>query len=539
MADAFLDLLAASNPAPESAALHTPGATIALDRAAALFSAHEREVLPRLSVLWAYYRNPVAPSWWLGAARAIARRTPTGGGAAGGVRLAQERGLPNRFWTAGALRSPLDTTERGGRREIVIENDIAWRIQTMVDFLFNRPVRLTSTAADAPLAAQIDAALEAAWEASGGMSLLQDAALLAHVYGHVDLLVRVIPAGEAAGAAGADAASDLGLGAPGESADAPGAAQSVERLIDAARRIRIEIVDPSRGVPVVSAGDYRLLEGYIVRTAIEQADGTALATTEVFTAATRSVYEQRLGVDGAPLGGAKLVERDTRSGDAGVPVVHIQNVSQPFVYSGLSEVEPLIPLQDELNTRLSDRANRVTMQSFKMYLAKGVEGFDQSEIGPGVVWLTENENAKIESFGGDAASPSEESHIDEVREAIDKVSGVPPLAAGVVRAKIGNLTSENALRVTLQGLLTRTARKRSAWGRGIAGVSRLVLAELDRQGALVTRPAQRGINVDWADALPRDVADELKSAQIKRDLGVDPQRVLSDLGIGAADRGVE
>ena len=56
-----------------------------------------------------------------------------------------------------------------------------------------------------------------------------------------------------------------------------------------------------------------------------------------------------------------------------LPVVHIQNVAQPYYYEGQSDVEPLIPLQDELNTRLSDRANRITFQSFKMYLAKGIE----------------------------------------------------------------------------------------------------------------------------------------------------------------------
>ena len=42
-------------------------------------------------------------------------------------------------------------------------------------------------------------------------------------------------------------------------------------------------------------------------------------------------------------------------------------------FEGLSDVEPLISLQDELNTRLCDRANRVTMQSFRMWLGKGID----------------------------------------------------------------------------------------------------------------------------------------------------------------------
>jgi hypothetical protein len=112
-----------------------------------------------------------------------------------------------------------------------------------------------------------------------------------------------------------------------------------------------------------------------------------------------------------------------------VPVAHIQNVAQPFAYHGIGEVEPLIPLQDDLNTRLSDRANRVTMQSFKMYLAKGVDGFERTPVGPGVLLSTDNENASITAFGGDAASPSEDRHIDELREALDKLRYRPSPAA--------------------------------------------------------------------------------------------------------------
>src|SRR5690606_4574016 len=132
-------------------------------------------------------------------------------------------------------------------------------------------------------------------------------------------------------------------------------------------------------------------------------------------------------------------EHELRFAGGRVPVVHVQNVAQPYRYEGLSEVEPLIPLQDELNARLSDRASRVTMQSFKMYLVKGIEGFDAMPVGPGQIWCTENAQASIEAFGADASSPSEESHIKEIRDALDKTSGVPPLATGVVQGRVGNL----------------------------------------------------------------------------------------------------
>ena len=69
------------------------------------------------------------------------------------------------------------------------------------------------------------------------------------------------------------------------------------------------------------------------------------------------------------------------------------------------------------------------------------------------MWCTDNENATIEQFGGDSASPSENIHISEIREAMDKISGVTPVVAGVLKNKLGNLTSGVALKMTFMGML--------------------------------------------------------------------------------------
>ncbi len=501
-----------------------PASRLGLDPAvvAFLLTDHERATLPRLASLWAYYRNPMEPASSL-----------TGRAASGrAYRLAQERGLPPRL--TGSWKSSTSTDDRAAaRREIVIENDIAWRLHAMVDFLFAKPIRIVSTASDPALRAVIDRALDAAWEASGGMALLQDAALLGHVYGHIDFVVR---------------ADDLAP--PANSPDLADPAD-IDSVLDHARAIRIEIADATRGIPIVSADDYRRLDAYIIRVRRAgpvEPDGTrrrALCTYELLTARARQVFEDdgrdSTATDTHPhtRPGLRLLAEEQLSLPLGsVPVVHVQNVSQPFAYAGLSEVEPLIPLQDELNTRLSDRASRVTMQSFKMYLARGIEGFDQFPVGPGQVWATDNPEARIESFGGDGASPSEDAHVEQIRDAIDKASGVPPLATGVVQAKVGNLSSENALRLTLSGLLARTQRKRLLYGRGIEDVSRLVLAALDASGNLPTRPADRSVKVQWSDPLPDSELDALAAAKAKRDLGVAESQVLAELGYGTADQGV-
>jgi hypothetical protein len=485
-----------------------------------LIDEHERLRRPALENLWNYYRNPMEPAGGRSTGRAAGRA----------YTLAQERGLPPRLIGRPAGAGPALADDRAqARREIVIENDIAWRLHTMVDFLFSRPVRLVPVGPDASLHRRIAAAVEAAWEASGGAALMQDMALLGHVYGHVDLVVRV--------------PEDLAAEGLGADQDDP------ELLRRAASRIRVELVPATRGIPVQNPDDYRRLDGYILRSPraaraarpagfaarffrAAAAEPTGAVLTELFLPGWRQVY-----IDEGQ--GPRLIdEGENRVCPGRVPVVHIQNVSQPLAYAGLGEVEPLIPLQDELNTRLSDRASRVTMQSFKMYLARGIENFDKAPIGPGQVWSTDNADARIEAFGGDAASPSEDAHIDQIREALDKASGVPPLATGVVRAKVGNLTSENALRLTLQGLLSRTNRKRLLYGRGIADASALILAALHHAGLLHTSEQDRQVRVEWPDAISRSSEDELRNAITKRELGFSDQRVLSDLGIATGDDGV-
>ena len=132
------------------------------------------------------------------------------------------------------------------------------------------------------------------------------------------------------------------------------------------------------------------------------------------------------------------------------------------------------------------------MQSFKMYLGKGIEGFAEKPVSPGVMWYTDNPDAAIEEFGGDEDHPSEGLHIAEMREAMDKISGVTPLVAGVIRSKLGNLTSAVALKLTLMGMLSKTDRKRFTYGEGLKKIARMVLEILDKANIYRTSEQRQG-----------------------------------------------
>jgi hypothetical protein len=168
-----------------------------------------------------------------------------------------------------------------------------------------------------------------------------------------------------------------------------------------------------------------------------------------------------------------------------------------------------------------------------MYLGKGIEGFEDKPISPGRMWYTDNPEATIEEFGGDAATPSEGLHIAEIREALDKASGVTPVVAGVLKDKLGNLTSAVALRLMLMGMLSKNERKKFTYNEGLKRICRMVLAILDTANIYKTSEADREVDIVFPSPLPENVMEKLKEAQIKKELGVPTEQVLRELGYEA------
>jgi len=485
------------------------------------------DISGHFSRLWDYYINPMADDFRAaGRANESARRYVQ----------AQEYGLPARI--TGVVHVGGDCF--GGqsvadieRKEVVIENDIAWRINVGVDFLFGKGVSFVSKSPDSKKRAQIEAILKAVFGANGGVRFFQDMAVLGGVYGFVDCLVR--PGGEIVSKSfpGPVSAPLLRSGAgTSETFD-------FEDVLELARSIDLELIDAPRALPVLDEADYRKIIYYVqhfwqskneLRSGagfLSRLFGPAgrggdrretVSVTEIVSSEAWQRYEN------------KQLAAEGRQPWGFLPVVHIQNMAQPFYYEGLSDVEPLMPLQDELNTRLSDRASRITFQSFKMYLGKAIEGFADKPVSPGRMWHTDNPDASIEEFGGDAAAPSEDIHIAEIREAMDKTSSVTPLAAGILKGRVGNLTSAVALRLTLMGLLAKTERKRLTYGEGLKQICEMVLSILDTAGVYKTKSAERVVDIIFPSPLPENMMEKLKEAQIKKQLGVSTEQVLRELG---------
>ncbi|MBW8038518.1 MAG: phage portal protein [Planctomycetes bacterium] len=481
------------------------------------------DVRTHFTKLWEYYANPRRDVNSIGA-----RRENVSGRC---YVQAQEYGLPSRI--TGLVHSA-NAGVFGGqrvrdvqRKEVVIENDIAWRTNAAVDFLFGKPISFVSKSPVSQKRSKIESILKVVFRANGAIGFFQDLAVLGSVYGFVDCLVRP---GE-----------EILESTEGSGMSSSAQTLSFEDVLQLAQTIGLELIEAPRALPVLEENDYKKIR-YYVQHFYQRKNALSKSTVGGFL--TKLLSPSRKGGDNRQVVAVteitsalawqryedKQLVAESKLPWGFLPVVHIQNVAQPYYYEGLSDVEPLIPLQDELNTRLSDRANRITFQAFKMYLGKGIEGFEDRPISPGRMWYTDNPEATIEEFGGDAVTPSEDLHIAEIREAIDKASGVTPLVAGVLKSKLGNLTSAVALRLTLMGMLSKTERKRFTYGEGLKKICKMVLAILDKANIYKTSEADREVDIIFPSPLPENMMEKLKEAQIKKELGVPTEQVLRELG---------
>lgn len=509
-----------------------------------LVDVHSASIQRHFWRLWDYYANPMADACGGSAAD---RKVSESGRC---YVQAQEVGLPSRI--TGLARSPYagpfgsQPVRDIQRKEVVIENDIAWRVNAAADFLFGKPVTLISKASDDRKRKDIEAILKALFAANGGPGFFQDMAVLGSVYGFVDCFIRAPQTQDPSGGPQSRQSRPETTSLPSPpSLPLPGAptgdntGDPLSPALQWAQAIDLELIEAPRALPVLDEDDYRAVRLYVqhfhqkknvmsgrgsfLSRILGAAGGRSdtrqvVAVTEIASSDHWQRYEDKELVAEGPLPWGFL------------PVVHVQNVAQPYYYEGVSDVEPLIPLQDELNTRLSDRASRITFQSFKMYLGKGIEGFENKPVAPGRMWCTDNPDASIQEFGGDLAAPSEQTHIAEIREAMDKASGVTPIVAGILQDRLGNLTSAVALRLTFMGMLSRNERKRHTYGEGIRKICRMVLSMLDTAGVYATGESERNVEIVFPSPLPENLTEKLQEAQIKRDLGVPQDQVLRELG---------
>ncbi len=117
--------------------------------------------------LWEYYTNRMYDTHRTGA---FDRKISESGRC---YLQAQEYGLPSRITglthSANAGIFGASAVKDVQRKEVVIENDIAWRINAAVDFLFGKPISFVSKSPDSQKRAEIESILKAVFAANGAI----------------------------------------------------------------------------------------------------------------------------------------------------------------------------------------------------------------------------------------------------------------------------------------------------------------------------------------------------------------------------------
>jgi hypothetical protein len=158
-----------------------------------------------------------------------------------------------------------------------------------------------------------------------------------------------------------------------------------------------------------------------------------------------------------------------------IPFVHVPNLQPPNTPWGVSDLLDVIPLNRELDERMSDQADVIRYHADPPVVFRGVERHSDLAVGPGTVWdLPRDADVALLEWRG--SLPTLQEHIERVLRALYEVAETPRTSFG----DSGRLLSGVALETELQPLIQRTLRKRVGWTAALRHVMRLALVLSER-----------------------------------------------------------
>ncbi len=278
----------------------------------------------------------------------------------------------------------------------------------------------------------------------------------------------------------------------------------------AAGRVRILNVDPFGFFPTWASDDLATLRRVALCGRLAAADardrygwrGTARSSLdEVETLEIWTAERFQLVVGGE-------LARDDANPYGFIPFVHVPNLQPPNTPWGVSDLVDVIPLNRELDERMSDQADVIRYHADPPVVFRGVERHSDLAVGPGTVWdLPRDADVSLLEWRG--SLPTLQEHIERVLRALYEVAETPRTSFG----DSGRLLSGVALETELQPLIQRTLRKRVGWSAALRHVMRLALllserfdprlrGGIARSGAALFAPYR--VQVIWPPLLPRD-----------------------------------
>ena len=286
-------------------------------------------------------------------------------------------------------------------------------------------------------------------------------------------------------------------------------------------RIRLSVIPTQFAFPRFNDHDKDRLESLLIMYPIRKERDTGLIfkrsveTTvmykEFWTATEIIVYE-----DGE--------EKDRMENPYGfIPFVQIKNFPIAGRTRGQGDLDDIIPLNVELNTKKSDVSEVIDYHSAPITLVYGAK-IGNLEKGANKVWGGLPKDAKVENLGLQGDLVASVGYTSDVKTSMCEIAGIPETVLGGANA-ISN-TSGVALQYMNLPLLERTRIKRSCSSDGLQKVNKMILF-ISLYHGLIEKPEDITMKdflrneVEIPDTLPKDELIELNKIQQEMTLGLE------------------
>jgi hypothetical protein len=184
-----------------------------------------------------------------------------------------------------------------------------------------------------------------------------------------------------------------------------------------------------------------------------------------------------------------------------IPFVHVPNLPLANDSWGQSDLVDVIPINREIDERVSDVADVIRFHADPPIVFRGVTEHADLAVGPGTVWdVPSDADVKLLEWHGQPIAVGE--HIERLYRTLYEVSETPRTSFG----DSGRLLSGVALETELRPIVQRTLRKRVWWTRALRRRSSMVLELARRLGgrAAIGGVEDHRIRVLWPPMLPQD-----------------------------------
>ena len=222
-----------------------------------------------------------------------------------------------------------------------------------------------------------------------------------------------------------------------------------------------------------------------------------------------------------------------------IPFVQIKNFPIAGRTYGLGDLDDVIPLNIEYNTKKSDVSEVIDYHSAPITLVYGAK-IGNLEKGANKVWGGLPKDAKVENLSLQGDLVASNNYINSIRTAMCEIAGIPETVLGGASA-ISN-TSGVALQYINLPLIEKTRVKRSCSKEGLERVNKIILFVSLYHG-LIVKPEEVSMrsfvsnSVELPDTLPKDELLELQRIEQEMKLAIECRHgALERLGVDNISR---